>query len=203
MHSYLIEFNLEQRGEQAEEFLADAVRTWPALWGDIPGVTGTLLLSSALALGGDFAYQWRVDIESPATLSRVDAALKSDDRGWRKSRKEWFKARTSARAHISLYVAGNEKHSHSGGDKSGAIHFVFNSPDTSADRLGAVGSASGVVSAQTLRPIIGSPVAREQTWVRLESLDHLDSVAGVDLGAGYGQVFGEIRELDGSLFVGA
>lgn len=204
MYSYVIEFNLAQRGDQAEEFLADAVRTWPRQWRDIPGVTGTLLLSSAFALGGDFAYQWRVDIESLATLSRVDTAMKSGNGGWRKTRDEWFRARTAARAHISAHVAGDEKYSHAGEDRSAAIHLAVQStePAGSVTKLAAVESAKGVVSSQVLRPIIGSPIAGEQHWIRLDSLDHLDEVNELAAG-GRGQLFGEIREVDGSLFSGA
>ena len=51
MFSYVIEFNLGTRGEAAESFLADAARVWPELWESLPEVTGTLLLSSAFALG--------------------------------------------------------------------------------------------------------------------------------------------------------
>ena len=207
MYSYVIEFNLGRRGDDAQEYLADAVRTWPRLWGDIPGVTGTLLLSSAFALGGEFEYQWRVDIDTLSTLSRVDEAMKSGDGGWRKTRKEWFDARTAARAQVSAHLAGNETYCQDQKGKDGAIHFVFHSRSgesgRSADRLDAVGSVSGVVSTQALRPVVGSAVPYEQTWLRLESLDSLDDVAEVDLGVGYGRLFGEIRELDGSLFAGA
>jgi hypothetical protein len=207
MYSYVIQFNLGQRGDEAQEYLADAVRVWPRLWGEIPGVTGTLLLSSALALGGEFEYQWRVDIEGLATLSRIDDAIRSGDGGWRKASKEWFRARTAARAQVSGHVGGNEEYSRGQKGKDGAIHYVFHSPSgesgRSADRLEALGSVSGVISAQALSPVIGSFDSPEQTWVRLESLESLDAVAEVDLGAGHGRLFGEIREVDGSLFVGA
>lgn len=206
MYSYVIEFNLGQRGEDAEDYLADAVRAWPKLWGEIPGVTGTLLLSSAFALGGEFEYQWRVDIDRLAALSRIDATMKSGEGGWRKARKEWFRARTAARAQVSSHVAGTEEYCQGERGKYGAIHFVFHSRSDesgrSADRLDALRSVSGVVSAQALRPVVGS-VSGEQTWVRLESLDSLDGLAEVDLGAGDGRLFGELRELDGSFFAGA
>jgi len=207
MYSYVMEFNLGQHGDETQEYLADAVRTWPKLWGDIPGVTGTLLLCSAFALGGEFEYQWRVDIDTLATLSRIDEAQKSGEGGWRKARKEWFKARTAVRAYVSSHQAGNEAYCEGQKGKDGAIHFIFHSPSGEsgrlADRLNAVESASGVVSAQVLRPVMGSAVSHEQTWMRLESLNSLDNVAAVELGVGYGQLFGEFRELDGSLFVGA
>lgn len=205
MYSYVMEFNLGSHGEQTQEYLADAVRTWPELWGDIPGVTGTLLLCSAFALGGEFEYQWRVDFDTLATLSRIDEAQKSGL--WRKSRQEWFKARTAVRAQVSRHLAGNDAYCRGQKGKDAAIHFVFHSPSgesgRSADRLNAVGKASGVVSAQALRPVMGSAVSHEQTWIRLKSLDSLNDVAAVELGAGHGQLFGEIREVDGSFFVGA
>ena len=59
MYSYVMEFNLGPHGEETQEYLADAARTWPKLWGDIPGVTGTLLLCSAFALGGVSPHQAR------------------------------------------------------------------------------------------------------------------------------------------------
>ncbi|GGM34188.1 hypothetical protein GCM10011608_18330 [Micromonospora sonchi] len=207
MHSYLLEFNLRQRGDEAQEYLADAVRTWPKLWEDIPGVTGTLLLSSALALGGEFEYLWRVDIAKLSTLSRIDDVMKSGENGWRKTRAEWFKARTVARAHIADHVGGLETYCQRQEGKSGAIHFVFHSrPEESgrsADRLKAVRSVPGVVATQALRTVAGSTESAEQTWLRLDSLDSLDNVAEVDRVLGSGRLFGEIREVDGSLFAGA
>src|SRR4051812_44067310 len=108
MFSYVIEFNLAQRGDDAQEFLADAARTWPKLWGNIPGVSGVLLLSSAFALGGKFDYQLRVDLDSLSTLARIDEALKSDDSEWVRARTDWFRSRVAARAHLSEHVAGNK-----------------------------------------------------------------------------------------------
>jgi hypothetical protein len=204
MYSYVIEFNLEQRGDDAQEYLAEAARVWPKLWGDISGVTGTLLLSNAFALGGEFEYQWRVDIETLGTLSRVDAVMKSGEGGWRKTRRDWFKARTAARAHVSNIVAGDEQYCQNKGGRTGTVHFVFHSAaGESADRLRTLGSVSGVIVNQSLRPLVGSAVSDEQTWARLESLDSLDGLAEVDLGTGRSQLFGEIRELDGALFAGA
>ena len=209
MYSYVIECNLGQRGDEAQEYLADAVRTWPRLWGDIPGVTGTLLLSSAFALGGEFEYQWRVDIDTLSTPSRVDEAMKSGDGGWRKTRNDWFAARTVARAQVLSHVAGDEAYCQGPKGKDAAVHLVLQSPasasERSASRLDAVRSAPGVVSAQALRSVVGSAAAQEQTWLRLESLESLDSVDNAvraDLG-GSGRLFGELREVDGSLFAGA
>ena len=209
MYTYAIEFNLEQRGEAAEDYLAEAARAWPKLWLDIPGVTGTLLLSGALALGGKFEYQWRVDIEALSTLARIDEAIASGEGGWRKTRKDWFAARTVARAQVLSHVAGDEAYCQGPKGKDAAVHLVLQSPasasERSASRLDAVRSAPGVVSAQALRSVVGSAAAQEQTWLRLESLESLDSVDNAvraDLG-GSGRLFGELREVDGSLFAGA
>ncbi|MGI8667106.1 MAG: hypothetical protein ACR2N4_13930 [Jatrophihabitans sp.] len=206
MYSYVMEFDLG-RTDSAREYIADAARTWPKLWGDIPGVRGTLLLSSALSLGGEFEYQWRVDIESLATLARVDETIKSGENGWRQAREDWFKARSAARAHVSSHVAGTESYCEDLKGSEAAVHLVFHSPTggslRSADRLSAVAGVSGVVSSQALQPVVGSTVGHEQTWLRLNSLDNLDDVAAVDLGAAHGRLYGELREVDGSLFAGA
>ena len=163
MYSYVIEFNLGQRGDAAQEYLADAARIWPKLWADIPGVTGTLLLSSALALGGEFEYQWRVDIEALSTLARVDAAIRSGENGWHKVTRGWFAARTVARAHVLSHVAGDEAYCRVRNGKGGAIHLVLplGESGSSADRLEAVSSGSGVISAQALRPVLGSAAGQE------------------------------------------
>jgi hypothetical protein len=205
MYSYVIEFNLAQRGDDAQEFLADAARTWPGLWGGIPGVSGVLLLSSAFALGGEFDYQLRVDLESLATLSKVDEALKSDDSDWVRARTEWFRSRTAARAHLSEHVAGNEAYAQAGAD--GAVHLVLHSEvgesKRSTDRIEAANSVSGLVSAQTVRSVVGASLPHEQTWLRLQSLDNLDGVASAGLDVSHGRLLGELREVDGSLFSGA
>ncbi len=208
MYSYVIEFNLAIRGDEADEYIVDAVRTWPTLWGSIPGVTGTLLLASAFALGGGFEYQWRVDIDRLATLARIDETVKAGEGGWRKSRKEWFRARTAMRSHVSRHVAGDEQYCREHKGTDGAVHAVIGtashtSRQHSAKRLEAVRSVPGVLSAQTLRPVLGSAVSGEQTWLRMDSLESLDDLAGVDLEANAARVFGEIREVDGALFEGA
>lgn len=207
MYSYVTEFSLGSHGEESREFLADAARGWPKLWGDILGVTGTLLLCNAFALGGEFEYQWRVDFDTLATLSRIDEVQKAREGGWRKARQEWFSARKAVRGHVSRRLAGSEAYCRDQKGTDAAIHFVFHASSSEsghvADRLDAVRSAPGVVSAQVLRPVIGSDISQEQIWMRLESLDSLDRVAAVDLGLGSGQLFGEMREVDGSFFVGA
>jgi hypothetical protein len=207
MYSYVIEFNLAQRGDDAQEFLADAARTWPKLWGDIPGVTGTLLLSSAFALGGEFDYQLRVDLESLSTLSRIDEALKSDNSEWVRARTDWFRSRVAARAHLSEHVAGDDGYLKAEKSADAAVHLVLHSGldegQRTVERVQGNDSVSGLVSAQTVRSLVGAPVPHEQTWLRLQSLDNLDSVAAAGLNVSNGRLFGELREVDGSLFAGA
>lgn len=207
MYSYVLEFNLRFSGGEAEEYLSDAVRAWPRLWGEIPGVTGTLLLSSAFGLGGKFGYQWRVDFERLSTLARIDEALKSDDQSTREIVREWFKARTAVRARVSRHLPGSDSYDLGQGGKDGAIHYVLQAGPGEKGRatslLDTARSASGVVAVQAQRAELGTAASGEQLWLRLRGLESLDSVADLDLGAGNGELFGEIRELDGSLFAGA
>jgi hypothetical protein len=148
-----------------------------------------------------------VDIDRLATLARIDETVKAGEGGWRKSRKEWFRARTAMRAHICSHVAGDERYCQERKGTDGAIHAVMSTAShgsiRSAERLEAVRSVPGVLSAQALRPVLGEAVSGEQTWLRMDSLERLDDLAGVDLEAGEARLFGEIRELDGSLFEGA
>lgn len=204
MYSYVLEFNLVHGGEeQAQAYTADAARTWPKLWGDIPGVTGTLLLSSMIALGGGFEYQWRVDIESLATLATIDAAMRAGENGWQQSRKDWYDNRARTRAHIASYVDGDKEYCVSKG-REGGIHLVFHSGDrSSADLLGKLRDTPGVLSAQVLRPLVGTSYGQEQTWLRLDSLESLDNVASLNTEAVRSMLFGELREVDGSIFAGA
>ncbi len=183
-------------------------RLWPKLWGDIPGVHGTLLLSSALALGGGFEYQLRVDIEALSTLARVDETIRAGAGGWREASTTWFAARTAARAHVCRHTAGDEAYARRQEGRAGSIHLVLHTPDREsrgfADRVEQLRYASGVLSAQALRPVLAGSGEQEQLWLRLDSLealDGLDKVAGDELGDG--RLFGELREVDGSLFAGA
>jgi hypothetical protein len=214
VYTYAIGFNLAQRGREAEDFLHDAVRRWPKLWGDIKGVQGTVLLSNALALGGEFEYQLRVDIDSLSTLANIDETIRSGRDGWRKATKEWFGARTATRAHVSAHVAGDEGYARAQDGRTGAIHLVLNPAGDASERLvgkvDELSSVSGVLSTQVLRSTLGSARAQDQVWVRLESLgalDGLEGVVGSSLGGtdalGGSQLFGELREVDGTLFAGA
>lgn len=214
MYTYAIGFNLAKRGSEAEDFLHDAVRRWPKLWGEIPGVRSTTLLSNALALGGEFEYQLRVDIESLSTLAAVDKTIRSGQNGWRKATKEWFGARTATRAHISQHVAGDEGYGRTEDGRGGAIHLVLNPATGASERLvGTVdsfGKVPGVLSTQALRSTLGSVRTQDQVWVRLDGLEALDGLERV-IGDSFGgadalsgsQLFGELREVDGALFAGA
>jgi len=196
MYTYAIEFDLEQRGDAAEDFLHDAARTWPGIWGDLPGVTGTLLLSSAFALGGDYAYQWRVDIEALSTLAHLDEALKSGQKGWKQASAAWFRARTRTRAQVHAHVGGDRDYT--AAVDRGLVHVAL-----SADAAEGLADVAGVNATRSLRPVFGRGTG-ETTWVRLSGLDALDSLGDRLTGATFpGQIFGEIREVDGDLFVGA
>jgi hypothetical protein len=214
VYTYAIGFNLAARGRDAEDFLHDAVRRWPKLWGDIPGVQSTTLLSNALALGGEFDYQLRVDIEALSTLAAVDETIRSGRDGWRKATKEWFGARTATSARVSQHVAGDEGYGRTEDGRAGAIHLVLHPASGESERLaGAVDkltSVPGVLSTQALRSTIGSVRSQDQVWLRLDglkALDGLESVIGDSLGRsdvlGGSHLFGELREVDGALFAGA
>lgn len=213
MYTYAIDFNLAERGSEAEDYLHDAVRLWPKLWGDIPGVRGTLLLSNALALGGDFEYQLRVDIDALSTLAYVDETIRSGPGGWRKATREWFNARTATRASVSRHVAGDEGYARRPEGRSGAIHLVLNPTSETSDRLVSqdeLRSVPGVLSTQSLRSALGSAGGQDSVWLRLDSLkalDGLEQAVGNVLGGaealGGARLFGELREVDGALFAGA
>jgi hypothetical protein len=207
MYTYVTEFNLAIRGDEADEYIMDSVRTWPALWGGIKGVTGTLLLGNAFALGGDFEYQFRVDIESLDTLARIDETVKAGEGGWRKSRKDWFRNRTAVRSHICSHVAGDKQYCQERKGTDGAVHAVISaaSPGSKAfaESLNTVRALPGVIAAQMLRPLMGSAESGEKTWLRMDSVKGLGGLAGTGVEVGGIRLFGEIREVAGSLFVGA
>jgi hypothetical protein len=206
--SYACDFNLRHAGAEAEEFVAEAARSWPPLWEAIPGVRSTLLLSNAFALGGPYQYRWRVDIDRLSTLAAIDDALKSDDSDWRRIRKHWFEARSAVQANLTEAVTGNGDYAASG-DRDALIHWLVAAANGAGRKLAEeAGSIEGVVAAEAHRPVVAvkgyGSGADEHVWYRLAGLKALDSVAehGIrDISAG--QLFGEIREIDGSLFVGA
>lgn len=204
--SYICDFNLRFAGAEAEEFVADAARSWPPLWEAIPGVTSTLLLSNAFALGGDYEYRWRVDIEQLSTLGAIDDALKSDDGEWQRIREQWFDARTAAGGSLTETVSDNGDYA-AARDREALIHWLVPAKEGAGKELaGEAHSIEGVVAAETHRPVIAHKGAGlgEHTWFRLAGLKALDSF--VERGAqivGSAQLFGEITEIDGSLFIGA
>lgn len=205
MYSYVCDFNLKFAGTEAEDFLGRAARSWPELWEGIPGVTSTLLLSNAFALGGDYEYRFRVDIERLSTLASIDKALKSDDGEWRRIRQEWFEARSSVRGSLSARVSGERDYLARSDDREALIHWVLpesNGADLkqSTDSLRGI---EGVVASEGHRPITAA--LQHETWARLAGLEALDSIVesrGED-SLGGARLFGEIREIDGALFAGA
>ena len=207
MYTFTTEFNLAVRGEEADEYIMDCVRTWPELWGSIKGVTGTMLLSNAFALGGDFEFQWRVGIESLGALARIDETVKAGKGGWPKSRKEWFRNRTAVRSHISGFVAGDKRYITESKGTEGAIHAVISSASRGAkgfaESMESVHSMPEVMTTQMVRPMIGSAGSGEQVWVRMNDLEGLDALADKGLEVDNIRLFGEIREVDGALFEGA
>ncbi|NJQ00414.1 hypothetical protein [Streptomyces zingiberis] len=205
MYSYVLKFNLRQRGDDALDYLHRAVRTWPRLWGEIPGVNGTLLLLNALALGGQFEYHWRVDIDSLDTLSRIDRTIASGEGGWEEARREWFAHRTVAQAQVSGYPGASGRYCEERPGTDGAIHLVVSATDHRgpAERhLSRLRAADGVLSLQVLTPALGSTAVPE-VWLRLEGLDSLDEVVPTTQEIGVTTVFGEVREVAGNLFLGA
>ena len=205
--SYYCDFNLKFAGEEAEEFLADAARSWPPLWESIPGVTSTLLLSNAFALGGPLGYRWRVDLGKASDLGNVDKALRSGDGDWKRIRARWFEARTSVRGALAETVAGAEDYGAKGYTDEGLIHCVVShSDDGNLERHAAAAeSISGVLAFQSHRHVLGSAANGPETWLRVARLEDLDSVVGSfrELGSQPAHLFGEVREIDGNLFVGA
>jgi hypothetical protein len=205
--SYCLDFNLRFAGEEAEEFLTRAVRTWPPLWEGIPGVTGTLLLSNALALGGPLGYRWRVDFERLSDLVNADRALNSDDEETRRIVEHWFDGRSSAQASISQSIAGEANYNAYGGGAEGLIHCVFlHSERAHSQQHTKVGSETkGVLAFQSHQELLSPDARGYATWFRLAGLDHLDSVfaATSEFGSRTARLFGEVKEIDGNLFLGA
>jgi hypothetical protein len=212
--SYVCEFDLRTDGPDAEPFLTNAVRTWPELYAELEGVKGTRLLANAFGLAGEYNYEWRVDIESLATLEVIDNALKSDDERWRSARREWFASRSRVRARL-LQRADDESDDRDG---DGLIHVVtsYRAPHEGLQKARTtVGEAwrsvNSVVSvehhAAVVRPYVGHA---HESSARLNSLAELDQVVDVGngrigevVGPASSRVYGELREVDGALFSGA
>lgn len=205
-YCYVLQFNLGKRGEEAREYLLEAARTWPRLWGSIPGVTGTLLLSNALALGGEFEYQLRVDIESLDTLARIDRTIASGENGWREATREWFLNRTDAEAYVCGYAGETTAYCREHPGTGAAIHLIIRPAvrGASAEVTSAAGlrPGGGIISVRALNPALGSADSGE-IWVRLDGLHNLDELVPATSGIGPSLVFGEIREVDGAFFAGA
>ena len=205
--SYCLDFNLRFAGEEAEEFLGRAVRTWPALWEGIPGVASTLLLSNAFALGGPLGYRWRVDFEKLSDLLSVDRALKSDDGETRRIVEHWFDGRSAARASISQSIAGEANYNTYDGGEEGLIHCVFlHSEKAHSQQHARVASKTkGVLACESQQELLSPDVRGYATWVRVAGLEQLDSVfaATSDLPSRTAHLFGEVKEIDGNLLVGA
>lgn len=204
MFSYVFEFDLRHTGSEAEEYLTDVARSWPPLFESLPGVQGTLLLANAFALGGEFTYGFRIDIERLSTLAVMDEALKSDDHGWRRARRSWLHARTRVRGRVAERVAGAERYCATPGT-DGMIHYVISHPAGDRTAPDAAAGSYRALAFQRSRPVLGSAPAGDETWLRLPSLSSLDEVVSQapELAAERARVFGEIREIDGAFFSGA
>jgi len=225
MHSWIYEFNLNVKGEEAERYLTTVIREWPALYAEIPGVRGTLLLSNAFALAGDYAYLFRVDVESLATLSTIDRTIKSDDRRWRKVREDWFERRTAVRARLVREARHGSSPDYLQPAKDGLVHYVFSHSTSSNGKAASHGTRNlrtelskawepidGVHSVQHLTAAMQAVGdKRYETWVRLRDLEVLDDVSAANDRLGpilrdvpvNSQLFGELREVDGALISGA
>jgi hypothetical protein len=210
--SYICEFNLKVTGSSAEKYLTRISRQWPALYADLKGVRGTLLLANAFGLAGPYSYLWRVDIDSYKTLQVIDDALKSSDQEWRKARSEWFENRTEVRARLlnidddTNYLEGSDK-------RDGLVHFVLayasnGDPKKTSKlyRTNLLKSYRGnkkVHAAQHLSAVLQPSKDRAgEVWARLANLDSLEAVASAAPG-GFTSLYGELREVNGALIAGA
>ena len=219
MPSYICEFDLDVRGEDATDYLTKIARDWPALYADLPGVSRTLLLINAQGLGGEYGYLWRADIDSLSTLKTIDDALNSDDKGWRTARRDWFEHRTRVRARLTRHARGTEP---SYGQGDGLIHYVLSHHSNGhggqvRELRGSLESgwrgASGVQSVEFLTAII-QPYSGEryEAWARLADLEafaHVSKVNDEQLAPilrstqVQSRLYGELREVDGALVAGA
>ena len=203
--SYCLDFNLRFVGDEADEFLDYAARTWPAMWESIEGVSNPLLLSNAFALSGKYGYRLRVDIRRLSDLVNVEAAMTSQA-DWKETRRRWFDARAAGQASLSQIVSGSDNYSEPG-SKDGLVHCVISHADFPGPELYArvLANTAGVIAFQSHRQILSAPADRHQSWLRLRGLEHLDSVfeSVSELGTSSALLYGEIREVDGNLLVGA
>lgn len=225
MLSYICDFNLRVSGEEAEKYLTRIVREWPALYAELPGVQGTLLLANAFALAGEYTYQWRVDFESLKTLRVIDEALKSDDPKWREARAEWFDRRAGVRARLLRQDSGSPGlYTKSDGGKDGLVHFVLSYGSGGVSQLTSSlslfqwiptvwRSLSGVRALQHLTVVI-QPFSggKHEIWARLGDLSALEEIRLANdfyllqvLRANdfTTHLYGELREVEGALLVGA
>jgi len=210
--SYVCEFNLKPTGSSAEKYLTSISRQWPALYAELKGVRGTLLLANAFALAGPYSYLWRVDIDSYKTLQVIDDALKSSEAEWRKARAEWFENRTEVRARLlniddeSNYVERSDK-------RDGLVHFVLAYASNGdprktrkvfrTDLLKSYRGNKNVRAAQHLSAVLQPSKDRAgEVWARLANLDSVEAVAAAAPG-GVTSLYGELREVNGALIAGA
>jgi len=210
--SYVCEFNLKSAGSSAEKYLTRISRQWPALYADLKGVRGTLLLANAFALAGPFSYLWRVDIDSYKTLQTIDDALKSNDPEWRKARAEWFENRTEVRARL-LNIDDEANYLEQSDKRGGLVHFVLayasNGDPKKArkvfrtDLLKSYRGNRNVHAAQHLSAVLQPSKDRAgEVWARLANLDSIEGVAAAASG-GVTSLYGELREVNGVLIAGA
>jgi hypothetical protein len=203
--SYCLDFDLRFVGDEAEEFLDYAARTWPAMWESIEGVSNPLLLSNAFALSAKYGYRLRVDLRKLSDLANVEEAMTSRS-DWKETRRRWFDARAAGQAGLSQIVSGTESYSEPKAT-GGLVHCIISHPDIakSEHHAGALASAEGVVGFQSHRQVLSPRTDRHQTWIRLDGLQHLDTLFERvnQLETSSALLYGEIREVDGSLLVGA
>jgi hypothetical protein len=226
MLSWIYEFNLNVKGEEAEGYLTTVLREWPALYAEIPGVRGTLLLSNAFALAGEYAYLYRIDVESFATLSTIDRTIKSDDRRWRKVRDDWFARRTAVRARLVREGRDSSTLDYLKPTNDGLVHYVLShsastnvptpkEPSTRTLRTElskAWEAIDGVHSVQHLTAAMQAVGdKRYEAWTRLRDLDVLGDISAANDRLApilrnvpvNSQLYGELREVDGALISGA
>jgi hypothetical protein len=213
--TYACEFNLHKEGVDAENYLASALRTWPEIYAELDGVKGTKLLANAFGLGGDFNYEWRVDIESLATLEVIDKALKSDDERWQTARREWFEKRSRVRARLTQRVDDESDESRNGDAlQFGVTYHTANgsAKETRGALAETLRAVDGVTGVEHHAAVVNSvAAANHESWAGLGSLADLDKLAGVSNGKlgelvgprAHSRLLSELQEVDGALRSGA